>query len=143
MKIDFYKPIKGNYLDITRATDEVFSTLMLGPGFVVIPKDIHVYAPFHGKIKMIYPTLHAIAISTNDFDVLIHIGLTDRLRNPDLFDVHVKVNDDVEIGDLLITFKFDLLNYRQVDLETPIVFVQKSELTITRETKQMISLTIK
>ena len=51
---------------------------LLGPGFLVNPSDQQIFSPIHGKIKMIYPTHHALAISNNDYDILIHgVGLSD------------------------------------------------------------------
>ncbi len=142
MKIDFYKPITGNYLDISFAKDDIFSQKLLGPGFLVIPKDTHIYAPIHGKIKMIYPTHHAIAISTVDCDILIHVGLSDALRHKALFDLHVALNDEVKIGDKLLSFNFDFNDYNLVDYQILVVFVQKKQLEIIKESDKVIELNI-
>lgn len=142
MKLNFFKPIKGQYADITTADDDTFSQLLFGPGFLVSPNDKHIYAPIHGKIKMIYPTHHAIAISTGDIDILIHVGLTSTLRNPEFFILHVNLNDDVKQGDLLLTLNVDFFNYTDKDLQTPIVFVQKKSLEIMCEEEQFITLNI-
>jgi glucose-specific phosphotransferase system IIA component len=142
MNIHFRKPIKGEYLDITKASDDIFSQKLLGPGFLVKPKDNHIYSPICGKIKMIYPTLHAIAISTENLDILIHVGLTEKIRHKDLFILHVKLGDTVLAGDKLLSFNFDFNDYHEDDYQIPIVFVQKHALQILNECEDSIELGI-
>lgn len=142
MNIRFKKPIKGEYLNIEEADDNVFSQKLLGPGFLIKPKDTSIYAPIHGKIKMIYPTLHAIAISLEDLDILIHVGLTDKIRNQNQYTLHVHVDQVVKPGDLLLSLNFDFADFDENDYVIPIVFVQKSELTIIKEDENYIDLSI-
>lgn len=142
MNINFKKPILGEYLDITTASDDIFSQKLLGPGFLVTPKDKHVYSPICGKIKMIYPTGHAIAISTGDLDILIHVGLTDKIRHKDLFTLYVKLDDIVSQGDKLLSFNFSFDDYDEKDYQIPIVFVQKHTLQIINEQEDSIELGI-
>ena len=142
MNLKFKKPITGKYLDISKADDDVFSQNLLGPGFVVNPDDKNIYSPIHGKIKMIYPTHHAIAISTDDLDILIHVGLSDKLRHQHLFELHVNLNDIVSQGDKLLSFNFDYSSFDEVDYQIPIVFVQKKSLQIRNETKDAFELII-
>ncbi len=142
MNINFKKPIQGKYSDITNASDDIFSQKLLGPGFIVTPHDKHIYAPICGKIKMIYPTGHAIAISMDDFDILIHVGLTDKIRHKDLFTLHVKVDDMVNQGDQLLSLNFDFKDYDVTDYQIPIVFVQKHTLQIINESEDLFKLGI-
>lgn len=140
MKIDFYKPIRGEYLDIAEASDDVFSQKLLGPGFLVNPSDQQIFSPIHGKIKMIYPTHHALAISNNDYDILIHVGLSDMLRDQSLFDLHVAIGDEVNIGDLLLTLNINFNDYNLIDYQTPVIFVQKKHIEVLKETKDNFEL---
>jgi len=130
MLLSFKKPVEGKYLDITHAKDDVFSQKLLGPGFVVNPKNHQIVAPICGKIKMIYPTQHAIAISNDQVDILIHVGLNNTLRNPSFFKLHVKLGDEVKQGDLLIELLIKDQPLTEIDLSTPIVFVQKKDFKI-------------
>lgn len=142
MNIIFKKPIKGQYLNVEEAEDEVFSQKLLGPGFLIKPKDKNIYAPTHGKIKMVYPTLHAIAISLEDLDILIHVGLTDKIRTKNQYTLHVDVNQVVNPGDLLLSFNFNFADFDENDYAIPVVFVQKKELTIIKEDEDYIKLSI-
>ena len=130
MLLSFKKPVEGKYLDITHAKDDVFSQKLLGPGFVVNPKNHQIVAPIYGKIKMIYPTHHAIVISNDQVDILIHVGLNNTLRNPSFFKLHVKLGDEVKQGDLLIELLIKDQPLTEIDLSTPIVFVQKKDFKI-------------
>jgi glucose-specific phosphotransferase system IIA component len=142
MNIHFKKPIKGEYLDITKASDDIFSQKLLGPGFLVKPIDKDIYSPICGKIKMIYPTLHAIAISTENLDILIHVGLSEKIRHKDLFKLHVKLGDIVSVGDKLLSLNFNFSDYHENDYQIPIVFVQKHTLQIINECEESIELGI-
>ena len=64
-----------------RVNDDTFSKGLLGQGFAVIPEDGQYYAPFDGKVKMIFPTKHAIGlVSETGIEVLIHIEMCIRDR---------------------------------------------------------------
>ena len=143
MTLYFKKPLKGKYLDVSKASDEVFSNMLLGPGFIVRPTDKHIFSPVTGIVKIIYPTKHAIAISTGDVDILIHVGLTDKLRHKEFFNFHVELGDKVDLGDKLMSFNFDFDDLDPIDYETPIVFVQKKSLEILSETGDGFELIIK
>jgi len=142
MKIHMFKPIKGQYQDITQAPDQVFSEKLFGPGFIITPKDHHIYAPIDGTIKMIYPTYHAFAISNDEVDILIHIGLNETLRDPSYFDLKVSVGDKVSIKDLICTLNVDFEKLNLVDYMIPVVFVQKKSMSKISETASFIDLLI-
>ena len=142
MNINFKKPILGQYTDIKNASDDIFSQKLLGPGFLVTPIDKHIYAPICGKIKMIYPTGHAIAISTDDLDILIHVGLTDKIRHKDLFTLHVNLDDVVKQGDKILSLNFNFDEFNLNDYQIPIVFVQKHTLQVLKECEDSIELGI-
>src|SRR5699024_6306203 len=55
-----YSPIKGEIIDISEVPDKVFSEKMMGDGIAIIPETGEVVAPFDGKLKMTFPTKHAI-----------------------------------------------------------------------------------
>lgn len=142
MLLSFKKPIEGKYLDITHAKDDVFSQKLLGPGFVVNPTNHQIVAPIYGKIKMIYPTHHAIAISNDEVDILIHVGLNETLRNPSYFKMHVNLDDEVEQGDLLIELLIHDQILTEIDIATPIVLVQKKDFKIIESKDDILLLEI-
>lgn len=75
----------GKIISITEVPDKTFSTKMMGEGIAIIPENGIVYTPTSGKVEELFPTGHAIGISTKQKnEILIHIGI-DTLYYPDLF----------------------------------------------------------
>lgn len=71
-----YAPATGTLMPITEVPDEVFSEKMMGDGFAVAPTETAVYAPINGTVSTVFPTKHAIGITTEKgLEVLVHIGL--------------------------------------------------------------------
>ena len=70
-------PLAGKIVDITEVPDEVFSEKILGDGFAVIPAADagNVVSPCDGKISMLAETNHALAITADGVELLLHIGL--------------------------------------------------------------------
>ena len=74
--IELTAPMKGKCVSIKEVPDPTFAEEILGKGIAVIPQDGHVYAPADGKISTVFPTGHAVGITTADgAEILIHIGL--------------------------------------------------------------------
>ncbi len=133
MRIDYVAPIQGEHLDVSVAPDDTFSQGLLGPGFVILPKDHHVFAPFDGKISLLFPTNHAIAIHhASGVNCLIHIGFGTVDLKGEGFKVHKKLHDEVKQGDLLIEFDYDFLSKHGVSMATPVVFLQKKSVDVIK-----------
>lgn len=131
MKIQFRKPIDGIYQDVRKAPDDVFSKGMLGPGFAVIPSDHHIYAPFDGKIVVLFPTKHALAIENKDgLKVLFHVGLGTAKLNGVAFNLNCALNQHVKQGDLLMSFDLPFITKSAASNNVLIVFVQMKAMKI-------------
>ncbi|MCK9235675.1 MAG: PTS glucose transporter subunit IIA [Acholeplasmataceae bacterium] len=140
MIFEFYKPITGKYEDISAAPDNVFQQKLVGSGFVVNPTKKRFLSPIYGKITMIYPTHHVMVIHHENFDLMIHVGFTDVLRDHHYFTYHVTVGDVVSPGDPLFDLNFDFYKYHPHDYLTALVFVQKPQLEIIETTDQLFHL---
>lgn len=71
-----YAPATGRLMPITEVGDEVFSEKMMGDGFAVDPNETAVFSPVNGTVSTVFPTKHAIGITTEKgLEVLVHIGL--------------------------------------------------------------------
>lgn len=69
-------PFTGKAIPLNEVEDEVFSGGMMGQGLAVIPEDGKVYSPCDGTVSTIFPTGHAVGItSDNGVEILIHIGM--------------------------------------------------------------------
>lgn len=67
---------KGSVHPLEEAADPVFSEKMMGEGYFVEPTDGAIFAPVAGKVSTIFPTKHAIGITTDSgLEVLLHMGI--------------------------------------------------------------------
>ena len=68
-------PLNGSLKALNEMKDQAFANGDLGKGVCIVPTEGKVYAPCDGKVTALFPTGHAIGItSTNGAEILIHIG---------------------------------------------------------------------
>lgn len=108
-------PVKGSIIPVTEVNDEAFASKGIGDGIGIIPQDGNVYAPFDGIIEALFPTGHAIGLSSNGVSLLIHIGIDTVKLNGEGFHLMVKQDDYVKKGDLLVSFDQTLLKEKGYD----------------------------
>ncbi len=103
-------PIEGMIKELSEVNDEVFSKELAGKGVAFISNNNEVKSPIDGKVTMVFPSKHAIGLTSNDgVELLIHIGIDTVKLNGSHFEVFVKVGDDVKIGDLMVKFDKDAI----------------------------------
>lgn len=120
--LEIFSAIEGEIISIEDTPDEVFAGKMLGDGFAIKPSDNKVYSPVSGEIKVLFPTLHAIAIETQQgVELLVHIGIDTVELDGEGFSGHVKVGDKVQKGDLLVSFDKDIVETKAKSTITPII----------------------
>lgn len=103
-------PVKGKLVPLAEVPDPTFSEEILGKGVAIIPETGEIYAPVDGTITVLIETLHAISITAdNGVEILIHIGLETVSLKGKGFTSHIKQDDHVKRGDLLITVDLDVL----------------------------------
>ncbi len=98
-------PMTGKLLSINEVPDQVFAEKMMGDGFAIEPTDGTVVSPVEGKITTVFPTKHAIGItSVTGREVLIHIGIDTVKLGGEGFTVYVEEGQSIHIGDKLVEF---------------------------------------
>ena len=97
-------PLTGEAEKLADVNDVVFSQGMLGKGIAVYPKDGKIYAPFDGKVRVFNSdTKHAIGLASNDgIELLIHCGLDTVKLNGKGFTAHIKQDQEVKKGELML-----------------------------------------
>ena len=103
-ELSIFSPVDGKVIPLSEVPDPVFSGKMLGDGVAIIPSTGRFVAPFSGKIVALFPTGHAIGLQAeNGAEILIHIGLDTVELGAAAFQIHVRPDQEVKLGDLLIT----------------------------------------
>lgn len=101
-------PCNGKIKRLEEVNDEAFSQKMMGDGFAVMPQGNVVCSPVKGTVNMIFPTKHALGLTSEDgIEVLVHIGLDTVELNGEFFSVQVKEYQSVDVGTPLVTCDFD------------------------------------
>ena len=101
-------PVSGTVMPIDQSADPVFASKALGEGVAIDPTEGVVISPCNGSVTALFPTLHAIGItSDNGAEVMVHIGINTVELQGKYFSASVKVGDKVRIGQKLVTFDKD------------------------------------
>nr|WP_238788936.1 MULTISPECIES: PTS glucose transporter subunit IIA [Companilactobacillus] len=125
----------GELIPITKVNDDVFSEKMMGDGFAVIPADNKVYSPVSGTVSTVFPTGHAIGITTDKgLEVLVHMGLDTVELNGEPFVGKVKQGQKIDKGDLLSFMDIDYVKDSGRDSVIVIVY---TNMDVTREVPEI------
>lgn len=114
-------PVEGEVLPITSSSDKVFSEKMMGDGFLVKPIKGEFFSPVSGRVSMIFDTKHAIAFTTDKFDILVHIGMDTVRLDGKGYEILVEVGEKVKIGQKIANVDVDFINRSGFSTETPVV----------------------
>ncbi len=115
-------PCNGKAVPITEVPDPTFSEKMLGDGFAVIPSEGKIYAPADGEVSMVFDTLHAITMTTDQgVELLIHIGLDTVTLKGEPFTAFVAAGDHVKKGDLLMDADLEKIKAAGLNTITPVL----------------------
>lgn len=121
-KTEIASPMDGKVLKLESIRDEAFASGVLGKGVAILPEKGEVYAPASGVVSALFPTLHAIGLTTDQgAEVLIHIGLDTVQLGGQGFEALVSQGDRVEKGQLMIRFDKAFLEEKGYCLETPML----------------------
>lgn len=113
---------KGKAVDLKEVNDPTFNSGMLGQGVAILPSEGRFYAPADGEIAMVFDTLHAVSMtSDNGVEILVHVGLDTVNLKGKGFKAHVQAGDHVKKGDLLLEADLNALKEAGYDIITPIL----------------------
>ena len=120
---ELISPVNGEAEPISNASDQAFSDGSLGKGIVVKnPQSNKVVAPISGTVTSLFPTLHAIGITSDQgIEVLIHIGINTVELKGKYFKAMAKQGDHVNKGQLLIDFDRKKIKEAGYSIETMMV----------------------
>lgn len=123
-----YSPITGSVKELSQVADAAFSEGLLGSGIAIEPTDEEVVAPFDGVVTTLFPSKHAIGITSNEgLELLIHIGLNTVQLEGEGFTSFIKQGDTVKKGDKLLEIDIVGIKEKGYSLETPIVITNSHD----------------
>lgn len=122
-------PIEGTIKPVEESSDAAFASGALGKGVVIVPSEGKVYAPVSGTVTVLFPSLHAIGITSDSgVELLIHIGINTVQLEGKGYTAHIKQGDHVDCGQLLVEFDMDYISKEGYSLETPVLVTNYNDL---------------
>ena len=115
-------PIKGVVKSLSDVKDEAFASGLLGKGIAIEPKEGKIIAPADGTLTTLFPTLHALGITTDSgAELLIHVGMDTVKLEGKHFKARVKQGDKIKKGNVLLEFDINAIKREGYSLETPVI----------------------
>ena len=119
-------PVTGIVHPVSESADAAFSSLMMGDGAAIDPTDGTVVAPVSGVVTVLFPTKHAIGITSDDgAEILIHIGIDTVNLEGKPFTMNVAQGDRVTAGQRLGTFDIKAIEDAGYSAQTMVLVTNK------------------
>lgn len=115
-------PTSGKVVPLEKVADTVFSEKMMGDGIAILPDNNTFVAPFNGTVTTVFPTKHAIGLTSDSgIELLIHIGLETVSLDGKFFTTFVEAGDTITEGQKLVEVALDQLIAAGYDITTPVI----------------------
>ena len=120
--VEITSPVEGKAISLSEVSDGTFAQEILGKGAAVVPKKGVVYAPFDGKVDVMFETGHAVGLTSDDgIELLVHIGIDTVNLEGKYFSPKKAAGDVVKKGDILIEFDIEKIKAAGYDVTTPVI----------------------
>ena len=121
-------PLTGDVVKQDDIEDQVFASGAMGKAIAINPTDGTVYAPTNATVTLLFPTGHAIGLTTEEgTEILIHVGLDTVELDGEGFEMFIKQGDTVEAGQKLVSFDMNLIKERGFSVQTPVVVTNTND----------------
>lgn len=132
-------PLTGEVKALEQIEDTAFSSGALGKGVAIEPTEGKLIAPVSGTISAIFPTNHAVGITSDQgVEILIHIGMDTVQLDGKYFTGHIEQGAKVEQGQLLIEFDIEQIKEAGYPLTTPIIITNTENYARVLSTEEKI-----
>lgn len=123
-----YSPLKGKILELSKVSDQTFSTGCMGDGIAIIPSEGKLFSPVRGKVLSIFPTKHAICIQSDEgIEILIHVGIDTVMLQGNGFKILTNSGDTIDVGAPLLEFDLNLIKSSDYETTTLVIITNSSE----------------
>jgi phosphocarrier protein FPr/phosphocarrier protein len=119
--LDILAPLSGVLVDLASVPDPVFAQKLAGDGVSLDPTSAELLAPIAGVVTQLHPSKHAVAITSNGLELLLHVGIDTVMLKGEGFTAKVAKGDTVQAGQPLLVFDADLVAQKALSLLTQIV----------------------
>lgn len=115
-------PVADDLKALNSVNDEVFASEAMGKGIAVVPSDDLIQAPIAGTVTAVFPTGHAIGLTSDEgIELLVHIGIDTVKLNGQYFKTLVEQGQHVDAGAKLI--EFDRAQIQAAGFDTTVMMV--------------------
>lgn len=137
---EIYAPLNGKTVLLDQVKDEMFASEAMGRTFAIEPSDGDIYAPCSGTVSALFPTGHAIGITTeNGVELLIHIGINTVELNGKYFEALTEQGNKIQKGQKLIHFDADGIRSEGYEATTMLIVTNFDELKLNECEKTEIT----
>lgn len=122
------QPIEGKVVSLSEVQDDAFSQGLLGKGIAIEPSKGEVIAPVDGVITTLFPTYHAIGITSNSgVEILIHIGMDTVKLEGKYFKPLIKQGDHVKQRQKIMEFDINEIKKAGYQVITPVIITNSAD----------------
>ncbi|MBT0911732.1 beta-glucoside-specific PTS transporter subunit IIABC [Streptococcus salivarius] len=130
-------PLIGNVVPLDQVPDQVFASGAMGKGIAIDPTDGVIVAPAKATVNLVFPTGHAIGLTTeNGAELLIHIGMDTVSLAGKGFKTYVEAGEVVEAGQKLIEFDLATIRDAKLPVITPVIVTNTADFDDVLTTKE-------
>ncbi|MBS5938650.1 beta-glucoside-specific PTS transporter subunit IIABC [Clostridium sp.] len=127
-KLIIKSPIKGQAVPLSEVEDSAFSQNLLGKGMAIIPSVGKVVAPCNGVLTTMFPTYHALGITSDEgVEILIHIGMDTVQLEGKHFNALAKQGDIIRKGQVLVEFDINAIEKEGYSVLSPIIITNTDQ----------------
>lgn len=124
----FLSPMEGKIIDLSEVPDEVFSQKLMGDGFAIEPTFGEVVSPVDGTVTTLFPTKHAVGITSNEgLELLIHFGVDTVNLKGEGIEALVEQGAAIKAGEPILRMNLDEIKAKVPSIITPVIFTNLPE----------------
>lgn len=128
--ITVLSPVGGTQIPLEKVKDATFSQGVLGKGTAVVPDEDILYAPFDGKIDVMFETGHAVGLTSEEgVELLVHVGMDTVNLEGKFFHPKKKSGDMVKKGEVILEFEREKIQEAGYDITTPVIISNTEQYT--------------